>query len=112
MFKFSKLVLRTPHPAGGAPVSNYQNFDSRFHLCLEHSNIWILDLPFDLAQGGELVEPFRFSCFDIRILINTAMVGNGCRKINRETQNTKWRSARHLQECLQILKTAFLERFT
>jgi len=22
----------------------------------------ILDLPFDLAQGGELVEPFRASC--------------------------------------------------
>ncbi len=84
---------------GGAPVSNYRNSDPRVYLCFEHSNIWILDL-------------FRFSCFDIRILIDTAMVGNGCRKIDRETQNTKGRSARSLQECLQILKTAFLERFT
>jgi hypothetical protein len=25
------------------------------------------NLPFDLAQGGEPVEPFRFSNFDIRI---------------------------------------------
>jgi hypothetical protein len=47
----------------------------------EHLNIRILNLPFDLAQGGEsidvaqdrepvvrLVEPFRISRFDIRIL--------------------------------------------
>ena len=39
-------------------------------------NFGLCDLPFDsfdlealdgLAQGGELVEPFRASCFDIRI---------------------------------------------
>jgi hypothetical protein len=30
-------------------------------------NIRISDLPFDLAQGGEPVEPFRVSKFDIRI---------------------------------------------
>ena len=27
-----------------------------------------MDLPFDQAQGGELVEPFRASCFVFRIL--------------------------------------------
>ena len=26
-----------------------------------------MNLPFDLAQGGELVEPFRASCFGFRI---------------------------------------------
>ena len=26
-----------------------------------------MDLPFDLAQGGELVEPFRISIFGFRI---------------------------------------------
>jgi len=31
-------------------------------LNLDH---WIL--PFDVAQGGELVEPFRISCFGFRI---------------------------------------------
>ena len=34
----------------------------------EHLSIRILDLPFDLAQGGELVEPFRASDFEFRIL--------------------------------------------
>ena len=29
--------------------------------CLDHLRIRILYLPFDLAQGGELVEPFRAS---------------------------------------------------
>jgi hypothetical protein len=33
----------------------------------EPSVIGILNLPFDAAQGGELVEPFRISIFDIRI---------------------------------------------
>ena len=32
------------------------------HCDFEHS-----DLPFDFAQGGELVEPFRASCFEFRI---------------------------------------------
>jgi len=27
-----------------------------------------LDLPFDVAQGYELVEQFRISCFEFRIL--------------------------------------------
>jgi len=40
---------------------------SSFSLCFEHLEILILNLPFDLAQGGELVEPFRISIFDIRI---------------------------------------------
>ncbi len=30
----------------------------------EHWRIRILNLPFDLAQGGELVEPFRASCLE------------------------------------------------
>ena len=30
--------------------------------------IWILDLSFDLAQDGELTEPFRASDFEFRIL--------------------------------------------
>jgi hypothetical protein len=33
----------------------------------ENLNIWILNLPFDLAQGGELVEPFRASDLGFRI---------------------------------------------
>jgi len=38
-------------------------------------SFWILDfgnfnLPFDLAQGGELVEQFRISCFGFRISTN------------------------------------------
>jgi hypothetical protein len=35
--------------------------------CLGNWKIRILNLPFDLAQGGELVEPFRASCFGFRI---------------------------------------------
>jgi hypothetical protein len=40
-FKFSKLVLRTPHPAGGSPVSNDQNLRIiyLFRFCFEH---WII----------------------------------------------------------------------
>ena len=34
---------------------------------LRNLNIRILNLPFDLAQGGELVEPFRISCFEFVI---------------------------------------------
>jgi hypothetical protein len=60
---------------------NNQNLLLSFILPLEHLRIRISDLPFDTAQGGEsfdsaqdrepaerLVEPFRASCFDIRIL--------------------------------------------
>jgi hypothetical protein len=32
-----------------------------------HSNFEHLNLPFSFAQGGEPVEPFRISGFDIRI---------------------------------------------
>ena len=34
--------------------------------CFVHLNIWYLGLPFGLAQGGELVEPFRISIFGFR----------------------------------------------
>ena len=34
-----------------------------------HWNFGNLNLPFDWAQGGELVEPFRASDFDIRIFL-------------------------------------------
>ena len=36
----------------------------------EHSSIKILNLPFDLAQGDELVEPFRASCFEFRVCLH------------------------------------------
>ena len=36
-------------------------------FCLGHSDIRISDLPFDLAQGGELAEPFRISGYGFRI---------------------------------------------
>jgi len=35
--------------------------------CFDHSNLDHAVLPFDLAQGGELVEPFRISNFVLRI---------------------------------------------
>jgi len=35
------------------------------HLDLDHLNV-----PFDSAQGGELVEPFRVSCLRFRIFIS------------------------------------------
>jgi UDP-N-acetylmuramoyl-tripeptide--D-alanyl-D-alanine ligase len=38
---------------------SFQSFD--------HLNFGNSDLPFDLVQGGELVEPFRISCFGFRI---------------------------------------------
>jgi hypothetical protein len=43
--------------------SSKQNLSAhRFgHLNLSHSN-----LPFDVAQGGEALEPFRISCFVFR----------------------------------------------
>jgi len=44
---------------GAELVSPMSCFD---HLNLEHSV-----LPFDLAQGGELVEPFRILNFVLRI---------------------------------------------
>jgi hypothetical protein len=36
-------------------------------VSLEHCGFGDLNLPFDLAQGGELVEPFRISIFGFRI---------------------------------------------
>jgi len=68
-----KILLRSRHPWGGAPFSNFPMFKtvtgslltsySRFgYWNFEHSN-----LPFDLAQGGELVEPLRASCLRFRI---------------------------------------------
>jgi hypothetical protein len=35
--------------------------------CFGHLNFGHSYLPFDFAQGGELVEPFRISCFEFRI---------------------------------------------
>ena len=37
---------------------------------VNHLNIRYLNLPFDLAQGGEPVEPFRISIFGFRIYRN------------------------------------------
>ncbi len=36
-------------------------------VCLEHSNLGHSVLSFDIAQGGEPVEPFRISIFVLRI---------------------------------------------
>ena len=43
-----------------------------YTLCFEHSNLVHLILPFDLAQGGELVEPFGISNLMLWIFIVTA----------------------------------------
>ncbi len=45
-------------------IHQRQNYLKR---SLENWNIQILNLPFDLAQGGEPVEPFRISIFEFRI---------------------------------------------
>ena len=61
-------------PTGSIPQGRFSNVPNknskansglfRFgHLNFDHS-----DLPFDVAQGGELVEPFRASNLGIRIL--------------------------------------------
>ena len=42
------------------------NCTNRLILSFGHLNLENLDLPFDLAQGGELVEPFRISIFGFR----------------------------------------------
>ena len=40
---------------------------SGLRFCLGHLNFGDSNLPFDLAQGGEPVEPFRISYFEFRI---------------------------------------------
>jgi hypothetical protein len=45
-------------------------------------------LPFDLAQGGELVEPFRISDFVFRIYSH--VIGNGKAKNYRLAQRTRF----------------------
>jgi hypothetical protein len=72
-FAAPALLLSAQSPQRGL------EFGILIRICFEHWKIRILDLPFDLAQGGEsfdsaqdrepverLVEPFRISCFGFR----------------------------------------------
>jgi len=50
---------------------------STIQYCLGYLSIWILLLSFDMAQDGELVEPFRISDFVLRIFFKNNARING-----------------------------------
>ena len=50
---------------------------SGLRFCLDHLIFDDSNLPFDLAQGGELVEPFRISYFEFRISGLSGLSGLG-----------------------------------
>ena len=52
-------------------IQNIRNRTVRIHreipiFRFDHLNIGIFNLPFDMTQGGELVEPFRISIFGFK----------------------------------------------
>ncbi len=57
-------------------IQGSEKYERAFNFfCLGHLNFGNSNLPFDLAQGGEPVEPFRISYFEFRI---SGLSGLGC----------------------------------
>ena len=69
----SKSEARNPKQYRMTKILNIRNWQCiNIYLIADpllfgNLKIWISNLPFDIAQGGEQVEPFRVSKFDIRI---------------------------------------------
>jgi hypothetical protein len=71
------------------------------HLNLDH---W--KLPFDLAQDGELVEPFRISCFGFRISYSPYLAIKYQSEIQTQIYPQKeWASSFGKNACYNVTET-------
>jgi hypothetical protein len=62
-FEFEKSETRNPKQTKNSNIQNGSNPSEGFCRRFDHLNLGHSILPFDMAQGGELVEPFRISSF-------------------------------------------------
>ncbi len=85
-YRFEKLEYRISKSETN-PNIELPKFKIQFRI----SEFGNLNLPFDFAQGGELVEPFRISCFGFRIL-SEPKIDETQQKVLRSTTVTNYSS--------------------